>query len=315
MTQIKIRRITFDEIKEFEALDVNRLPEEQDTVWSIIFDPVADKFTMAKLYNGYEMTIVKSILTKNFETRTDDLSVDRGFVFKKNWDLDDVVDALTFPVSGPTLSIVSSVMLAEISVSTPVSLSSTYTKNGGGDLVAGSEEYYVDGVSLGGGGRTFNLQKTTETSTTVSVNVDIDISSDPKYDMTTMSTYTKILTIHPSFHGFKSPNGSGSFNPIVETDFTRKQLDDIARTKDTIFNFTNIGGSGALYYWFAVGGIHTPISWVEIDSAGVEDGINQGAIDTLFNKQAVDITYLGNTFKVFVVKQPTEFINRIKIKF
>lgn len=312
---MKIQRVTFDEIEEFEALDIHDIPQETDVVWSITYDPITGKFNMAKIYNGYQMMINKAQLTKEFETRTDKLSVDRGFKFRKDWDLDRVVEALTDPATAPRLTTNTSIKLIEVAVSTSIDIYYTYTQNDGGMNQPSLATFYADDVQLAHSVYVVARSSEATIKLTTNIVIDIAITPVPRFDMTNMSANNYIKVIYPSFHGYKVVPGSGSRADVAEGDLTEKQLDDITATKDVIFNFQALHGTGALYYWFVVSSSHNPVSWVSIDSAGVEDGLNQGSISTLFEAQATTITYNGNSYTAYLTKQPTEFNNRVKIKF
>lgn len=311
----QIQHITFDEILEFKDLDMHKLAQEANTVWAIVYDPITRKYIKSKLYDGYSMTIYKAELSQAYVTNTDKLSVERGFIFESGSSLDDVVRALTNPPAKPKVTISISNRMVEASVSTSLNISFSPFQGDGCPIDATSAIFYVDNVDIGGTG-SFDLLRTTEQTVNVRMIVSTVSCSGASYNDPTLSDSTFVRVVYPHFIGFKAVLTGGGHLPITSSDLSsREDLEDVTLTKRIIIDFNTLGVSGASYLYFATHTSHAPKSWVEISASGVEDGINKGDIDVLFDKLPSAVSHKGNDYNIYITKQPTEFAKRIKIKF
>lgn len=314
-----IERILIEQIQEFKELDLQELdpndPALDDKLILIAYN-IATRNFFTFYYDLTEGSIIinnNAFLTKDFIVNTDELSTPRGFVFRSGWALDNIVDALCNPPTGPTLSLDASPYLIEVNTSTSVTLQETYVQNSAGLVDSNVPSAYMRGsLSI-----PTNIDALTITSpSTVTYSVTVRTLASPQYPVLNMIAEDTVKGIYPFLIG------AGTGNTIVDIgtliDSQKQALEDIATTDYLIANFPSLVAPAQPapknYYWFAVHQSFTPISWVAVDSGGNESTLNKGPIETGFSNIG-NMVYKGNSFSIWMGIQDTFYASNIKIKF
>lgn len=301
-----IERIHFEQIQEFKDLDLYALSpgENPEEMILLAYDPVIRKFVPAILDtdpNSGGVTVLNDAkLSRDIVVQTDKLPVPRGFIFKKDTEFTDFVELLCNPKEGPTLTLVVSPSLIEVNVATSVGLTYNYTQRDGGVLDPATLQYFRETVAATNG------EDTTITSEkTVGYSMFIDMNESDDFEAENLTDTSSLRAVYPNFIG-TSATGSAPGS------LASPRLDDIKVDGELICELNQVS-SDFTYYYFAVHTSNNPTDWVEIDDNGVEDFLNGGTIDTVFNNVGT-VVYKNNNYAIWM-SYKTDWGKRIKIKF
>lgn len=301
-----IERIHFEQIQEFKDLDLYALVpgENPEEMILLAYDPVIRKFVPAILDtnpNSGGVTVFNDAkLVRDVVVQTDKLPVPNGFIFKKDTEFTEFVELLCNPKEGSVLALLATPLLIEVNQATNIALNYTYTQRDGGTLDLATLTYFRETVA------TFDGEATTITSEkTVGYSMFVNMNASADFEAENLTSTDSIRAVYPNFIGVTSDgNAPGAL--------TNPRLDDIKVDGDLICELNEVS-QDYTYYYFAVHTSNNPTDWVEIDSNGVEDFLNGGPIDTVFNNVGT-VTFKNNTYAIWM-SYKTQWGKRIKIKF
>ena len=315
-----IQRILIEQIQEFELLDVEdlALAADPDKLNLIAFDIFTRKF----FWFQYDLTGGGSIiinqnayLTRDHTVNTDDLSVPRGFKFNSGWNIDDVVNALCNPPVLGILTFSAAPYLVEVNAQTPVNLAYIWDKKSEGDIIIApvdSRTYYRGNIAI----PTIPDQLTATSEGIITYKIEFRVDATPQFPSSIKTATDTVKAIYPFIIGAGPSNTLASIGNLDS--YTRETLHDIKASHYLIANMDGLIASASPipsnFYWFAVHDSMTPVSWAAIDSNGLEDPLNSGPIGTAYSNIG-NLTYKGNSFKIYMGVQETYYGSRIKIKF
>jgi len=314
-----IQRILVEQIQEFETLDLQNIdpndPALDNKLVLIAYNIDTRKFFTFyyDLTSGSIVINYNSSLTRDYTVNTDALSTPRGFTFRTGWSLDNVVNALCNPPIPPVLSLTADKYLIEVNQPTNVVLSYTYVQNSGGAVDGSFPVTYSRG--------SINIPSNVDSLTANNVgNIEYGVTlrtiSSPQYPQMMMNATDDVKVIYPFLIGAGASNTLVGIGSLDETQ--KQSLHDISGTHYMIANFDSLVPSAQPLpqnnYWFAVHQSYTPTEWIAVDASGNESALNRGPIATGFSDIG-NLTFKGNSYKIWMGIQPTYYSTRIKIKF
>jgi len=223
------------------------------------------------------------------------------------------VAALCNPPRPPILTLTANKYLIEINEPTDVTLTYAYTQNAAG----GIDPIYPVTYKRGATAIVGNVDRLTASSIgTVTYSVELRTLDSTQYPSALMTATDTVKVIYPFLIGAGPTNTLSSVNPLEEAD--KQALHDISATRYLVANFDSIVPPATPtpqnYYWFAAHQSQVPTEWVAVDANGVESALNRGPISTGFSDIG-NLTFKGQSYKLWMGIQPTFYSSRIKIKF
>lgn len=299
-----IERIHFEQIQEFKNLDLyNMLPTgDINDLILLTYDVASKTFTKTVLEaasGGNILVSVDAKLTADVPVNTDKLSVPRGYIFRKDTVLTDVLSLLCNPPVVSTFSATATPGIIMVGAPTPRTLSYDFVQGVDTESIdVSSVAYFKGGTPMAGPTDTTVVQIPGALTYKVAAST-LSVALASKY----MESLVTVSVAYPHFVG------AGA------TALTDPKVTVIPSDKFIICDFPSISNSTQDFHWFAVHDSDVPLTWVEIDSAGNEDPINRGEISTLFEKQPVGDIFLGNTFMYYKTRVEKILPLKIKINF
>lgn len=296
-----IQRISLEEIQELKDLNLFDLQAGANPYELVLmaYNPATGKFMTTTINtdptsDGAISVTFASVLEKDVTVLTEKMSAEKGFIFKKDSTLQDVVSLLANPKTAPKVVIDEMGEFIEVNKDFPYSITYSYAQNDGGESDSDTEGFMLDG---GATVSTSSVKVTVETDVIFSALVD---TAENDYYPATRLQGDKILkAVYPCFTGL----GNG---PVVD-DFINPILADIKGTSEIILSMPE-ASEGISQYWFATHMSNSPKTWQNII-----DTTEGGKIDSLF-VYTKEVIYNGNIYKVYVT-DATLFTEDIKIKF
>jgi hypothetical protein len=296
-----IERITFEQIQEFKDLNLSEIEavENEYMIVLLSYDTVTKKFGTALMNtssgSGGVSSNTQSVLLSNVEVKTDDLSISRGYVFKKGIDMTSVVKLLSEPPVKSVLSLNASRVLFQVNTSHALTLSYTYTINGGGLLDETTVSYLEGSTSILAASDVF-FSSPKEIEFKVSGNM----GGNDLFFAEKLYGTINAKAIYPVFSG----KGASTLTDAI--------LVDISTDREMVLDYAT-PVAYLTTYWFALHTSINPKSWVELDSSGNELASNGGTIDSLF-EVSLPITYKNNSYLIYSTTHETSFTGDVKIK-
>jgi len=310
-----IQRILIEQIQEFESLDLQDfIPVDPNKLQMLAYEQSVNRFYMIEFPSDGSGNVIvnKATLATGHTVNTDDLSTPRGFEFRAGWDLDAVVEALCNPPVQGILTFNATPYLVEVNTPTNITLSYNWDKKSEGDAVISSVQYYRGTLPIG----TIPDLLTATNVGLITYKVEFTTLATPQFPASTKTGTDTVKAIYPFFIGAQDTSLIGDIGTLDSHPI--QPLHDINATHYMMANFNTLVPPATptpqKNYWFATHQSMDPISWVAVDSNGVEDNLNKGPIGTAFSNIG-NLTYKGNSYKIWMGTQPTFYNSRIKIKF
>lgn len=313
--EANIVRVSFEEIQEFHKLDLFNIVAKPDgSVLLLTYDPATRLFSVAEvnLDTGVINLIQQSVLATDITAVTDDLSVESGFVFKKGKTLTEVVQLLANPIfnAKATLTGTNSAsgksftenILMEIATPSQIVLQYEYEKRQGGDLVLGSESYYIDNAGISN-----TITITSNIIEESEFKVTMESEGNASFDASTITDTIALKVVYPVIFGT-------SETKIKPNDFTggEVELADIEKEGSVLLPIA--GQTTPTYFWFALQTSLVPINWIGIYSNGNPQYSNEGLVNSNFSNMGT-VVHKGHNYNVFMTTNKTIFEQNIKINF
>jgi hypothetical protein len=311
-----IQRILIEQIQEFDELDLQDIdPNDPNLVNKLVL--IAYNIHNRKFFvfqydmtNGNITINNNAFLEQNHEVNTDNLSTPRGFIFQSGWTLDKVVDALCNPPIPPVLTLTLDKYLIEVNVASNINLS--YILENAIEDTSFPPTYKRGILTIPSS--TDQFTPTIPGITEYSVTIRTEVSTS--YPAINITATDNVKAVFP-FLIDAGPNNTltsiGTLDPLQV-----QPLHDINATGYLIADFPSIISGGQPtpqnYYWFAIQKDLVPVEWVAIDANNIESALNRGPIATGFTDIG-NLTFRGNSFKIWMGIQPTFYSDKIMIKF
>lgn len=316
-----IARISFEEIQEFEHLNLFEIPPAVGNKSTLLlYDTVTKTFSVGELdIDANVISIIQqSSLVTNVTIKTDDLPTERGYVFYKGQSLTDIMQILAKPTFDGKVTVKGinktfdatetdwsyEQVIVEIAAQTDIEISNDYEQNQAGSI--SGAQYYID----------------TSTPITPAPNITVTLSTEDTRTVlleaitADSTTYTGkaiygslvIKPVYPSFYGVSDTgNKPGSF---TTANSTMMLVDTIAEEPLNIPIKNNVNQ----YYWFAVSTKVNPFNWIGVYDNGHLAYSKEGLVETTFENLG-NTVHRGNTYNVFMTPDKTIFDTNIKINF
>jgi hypothetical protein len=310
-----ISKISFEEIQEFQWLNLFDIPSSEDgTVIILTYDPATRVFSVAEVNLGTSVINLtqESTLLYNITTATDDLPVERGYVFKKGETVTEVLQRLASPIFNAkvTLSSTNNVsgitsdntLLVEIATPSQITFSHVYEKRQAGNEAAGTDLYYLDNVAA-----TNPKTLTYNTITSGEFKIKVTSESNTSFDASDVFDTMDVKSVYPIFHGVSAVDSKPN-------DFTAGSLVLADIVEDGEVELPISGETDAAYYWFGIHTSITPINWIGVYSNGTLQYSNEGLMLSNFNNKGT-VIYKGFIYNVYMTKSKTLFEQNIKLNF